>query len=50
MAINGKKFWLGTWNCENKAPDPATNLATFVTNPVNAAGVAGPDLLFLGFQ
>jgi endonuclease/exonuclease/phosphatase family metal-dependent hydrolase len=50
MAIAGKRFWLGTWNCENQAPDPNTNLATFVTNPVNAAGANGPDIIFLGFQ
>lgn len=50
MAIGGKRFWLGTWNCENQAPDPAGHLGTFVTTPVTAAGAAGPDLLFLGFQ
>ncbi len=49
MAIGGKRFWLGTWNCENQAPDPGM-LGTWVVNPVTQAGNNGPDIIFLGFQ
>lgn len=52
MALQGKRFWLGTWNCENQAPGFNNNgLDAFIVNPIsNTQPARLPHLILLGFQ
>ena len=51
MAIQGKRIWLGSWNCENQVP-PIDQLNTFIQQPVRDATYRNeaPNLILLGFQ